>query len=332
MRLIQFTSEGGQRAVGAVADNNSIDQLDGIETIYQLAQRAMETGTPLETLARSLLSDTRHDYQSIIDEGRLLAPIDHPEPSQLLVAGTGLTHLGSADTRAAMHAQNNKSAAEELTDTMKMFKMGVEGGKPAAGEIGVQPEWFYKGDGSCIAAPEAELESPDFALDGGEEPEIAGIYINDAEGNPRRIGFALGNEFSDHVTERQNYLYLAHSKLRPCSMGPELLLGELPRHIEGTSRILRDGEVIWEKSFLSGEDNMSHTIANLEDHHFKYTAFCRPGHMQVHFFGTATLSFGDGIQPQAGDVFEIGAEEVFGRPLRNRLAVVERKIPSVKPL
>ncbi|WGL16057.1 GguC family protein [Microbulbifer bruguierae] len=331
MRLIQFSTESGQRAVGAVVDNNTIEQLKDVETVYQLAQRALESGTSLETLASTLLSDQRLDYQNIIDQGRLLAPIDHPEPTQLMVAGTGLTHLGSADTRAAMHAQNSTSKVEEMTDTMKMFKMGVEGGKPVNGETGVQPEWFYKGDGDCVIAPEQAIPSPSFALDAGEEPEIAGIYINDTEGNPRRIGFAIGNELSDHVTERQNYLYLAHSKLRHCSFGPELLVGELPAHIEGTSRIRRNGEVIWEKNFLSGEDNMSHTIKNLEDHHFKYNNFCRPGHVHVHFFGTATLSFGDGIKPEAGDCFEIEST-TFGRALRNPLNVVERKIPTVKAL
>ncbi|WP_288131388.1 AraD1 family protein [Microbulbifer sp.] len=331
MRLIQFTTESGLRAVGAVVDHNTVEQLKGVESVYQLAQQALSSGTPLESLATSLLSDQRLDYQQIIDEGRLLAPIDHPEPSCMMVAGTGLTHLGSADTRAAMHAQNSSGKEEEMTDTMKMFKMGVEGGKPANGETGVQPEWFYKGDGNCVVAPEQAIPSPSFALDAGEEPEIAGIYINDNEGNPCRIGFAIGNELSDHVTERQNYLYLAHSKLRHCSFGPELLLGELPAHIEGTSRIVRNGEVIWEKNFLSGEDNMSHTIKNLEDHHFKYDNFCRPGHVQVHFFGTATLSFGDGIKPAAGDRFEIESA-TFGRTLRNPLKIVERKIPTVKTL
>ena len=69
---------------------------------------------------------------------------------------------------------------------------------------------------------------PGFALDGGEEAEIAVLYLIDDGGRPRRVGYALGNEFADHVLERQNYLYLAHSKLRPCAFGPELLLGELP--------------------------------------------------------------------------------------------------------
>jgi hypothetical protein len=201
---------------------------------------------------------------------------------------------------------------------MRMFKLGLEGGKPGRGETGAQPEWFYKGDGSILAAPEGDLPSPAFALDGGEEPEIVGIYLIDDAGLPVRIGFALGNEFSDHVTERQNYLYLAHSKLRPASLGPELLVGDLPADINGISRIWRAKDVIWEKPFLSGEQNMAHTIANLEAHHFKYGLFRRPGDVHVHFFGTATLSFSDGVKTEKGDIFEIESE-TFGLPLRNRL-------------
>jgi hypothetical protein len=203
---------------------------------------------------------------------------------------------------------------------MKMFRMGLEGGKPAAGKIGAQPEWFYKGPGTEAIAPNAPLISPGFALDGGEEPEIAGFYVIGPRGTPHRIGFALSNEFSDHVTEKINYLFLAHSKLRPASFGPELRVGDLPRHIEGRSRILRGDEVVFDAPFLSGEDNMSHTIANLEHHHFKYAPFRRPGDLHVHMFGTATLSVGAGVTTQDGDVFEISAPD-FGQPLRNTLQV-----------
>ena len=52
----------------------------------------------------------------------------------------------------------------------------------------------------------------------------------------------------------------------------------------------RDGKVIWQKPFLTGQANMSHTIANLEHHQFKNAVFRRPGDVHVHFFGTATLS------------------------------------------
>ena len=63
---------------------------------------------------------------------------------------------------------------------------------------------------------------------------------------------------------------------------------------------------------------MSHTVANLEHHHFKYDLFRRPGDVHVHFFGTATASFADGFETRAGDVFEIEAPP-FTLPLRNPL-------------
>jgi hypothetical protein len=256
-------------------------------------------------------------------------PVSHPDPAHLHLTGTGLTHLGSAAARDAMHAK--LAGGETLSDSMRMFRMGLEGGRPAPGRIGAQPEWFYKGNGHAAVAPGAPLPSPGFAGDAGEEPEIAGLYLIGPDGTPHRIGWALGNEFSDHVTERVNYLWLAHSKLRAASYGPEILVGDLPPDISGQSRILRGGRVIWEKPFLSGEANMSHTFANLEHHHFKYPIFRRPGDVHVHFFGTATLSFADGICAEAGDVFEIEAP-AFGRPLRNSLAVAPAPEAAIQVL
>jgi hypothetical protein len=212
---------------------------------------------------------------------------------------------------------------------MKMFRMGLEAGRPAAGEVGAQPEWFYKGNGYAAIAPGAALEAPGFAEDGGEEPEIAGIYLVGPTGTPHRIGWALGNEFSDHITERVNYLWLAHSKLRVASYGPEILVGDLPADVRGNSRILRDGKTLWEKPFLSGEANMSHTLANLEHHHFKYQIFRQPGDLHVHYFGTATLSFADGIKTQAGDTFEIEVTD-FGQPLRNTLSFAPKTSGAAK--
>lgn len=288
----------------------------GADTILHLAQAAVAQGTPLAEVVAGLGQGDIADLSALLVAGRIDCPLRHPDPAHMHVTGTGLTHLGSASTRSAMHAK----ADDTLTDSMKMFRMGLEGGKPATGETGVQPEWFYKGTGHGAVGPGDALVSPSFALDGGEEPEIAAFYLIGPDGMPNRIGFALSNEFSDHVTERINYLYLAHSKLRPASFGPELLIGDLPDDVQGTSRIRRDGAVIWEKPFLSGEANMSHTLANLEYHHFKYGIFCQPGDLHVHMFGTATLSFADGIKPQVGDVFEIEAA-AFGLPLKNSLAV-----------
>jgi hypothetical protein len=328
MRIIQIKLESGERAL-AVTDQGVTRRVQGVATAYELASAAIAAGEDLAAaIARHGLGEPV-DLNRCAAEGRLLAPVDHPDTAHLLVTGTGLTHLGSASGRDAMHAKVQD--VENLTDSMKMFKLGLAGGKPAAGEQGVQPEWFYKGDGAIIADPGAPLTSPDFALDGGEEPELVGVYLIGPDGTPYRLGFALGNEFSDHVTEQQNYLYLAHSKLRPCSFGPELLLGALPADIRGASRIRRGNAVLWEKEFWTGEANMSHSIANLEAHHFKYAAFRRPGDLHVHYFGTATLSFSDGIRTQPGDVFEIEAPE-FGLKLANPLASAAREFPGVTSL
>lgn len=296
-RILQFSSDDGSSRVGRVVDLNTVEVLSGVTSVYDLARHTLELGTSLEEAVADASGEARVDYSALIAEGRLLPPLTHPDPAHFLISGTGLTHLGSAEARDQMH-QNLQQAESELTDSMRMFRMGLEGGKPTGEEPGVQPEWFYKGDGSNIVAPEMSVVSPDFALDFGDEAEIVGLYIVDSAGNPWRIGFALGNEFSDHTMERINYLYLAHSKLRRCSFGPEIVLGELPGNVTGKSRIRRKDEVIWEKEFLSGEDNMSHSIANLEFHHFKYELFRRPGDLHAHYFGTGTLSFADGISAE----------------------------------
>lgn len=307
--LIQF-AQGGVRGVAALDGDGQAYRLNDTASTLALAQDALAQGTTLAALATARRGDAL-DLAGVT----LLSPIDHEDPAHLLVSGTGLTHLGSAEGRDKMH---KAAAAGAATDSMRMFLEGEAGGKPVPGSIGQQPEWFYKGDGSILVAPGTPLHRPGFAQDGGEEPEIAGIYMIDANERPVRLGFALGNEFSDHVTERHNYLWLAHSKLRQAALGPELLLGELPVDVRGTSKIIRDGATLWEKPFVSGEANMSHSIANLEHHHFKYAQFRRADDVHVHFFGTATLSFADGIETQEGDVFEVSAN-AFTLPVSNPL-------------
>jgi hypothetical protein len=321
MLLSQVRTTDGATLVVA-REGTEAYAVKGVDSLYHLAMEAASAGKTLKQRIAEIGLGTAIDLQQAYIEGRVLSPIMHPDPAHLHLTGTGLTHLGSAATRNNMHTKLD-GEEQHLTDSMKMFRMGLEGGKPGNGLCGVQPEWFYKGNGTMAISPGAALTSPAFAQDGGEEPEIAGIYIVDERGEPFRVGFALSNEFSDHVMERVNYLYLAHSKLRPASFGPEILLGDLPQDIQGTTRINRDGAVIWERPFLSGEENMSHSIANLEHHHFKYEVFRQPGDVHVHMFGTATLSHADGIVTEDGDIFEIEASE-FGLPLRNPIQQVDK--------
>ncbi len=328
MRLLQHRAADGARAVIA-ADNDGAHLVPGVVSVVELASRAIADATDLATSVARCGTGAPVDLAAELAAGTLIEPIDHADPAHLVLTGTGLTHLGSAEERDNMHRA--AAAGDALTDSMRMFLEGVEGGRPAAGTTGVQPEWFYKGDGSCLVAPGAPLVSPAFALDGSEEPELAGIYLIGPDGTPFRLGFCLANEFSDHITERHNYLWLAHSKLRQAALGPELLVGPAPAEIRGMSRILRHNQVIWEKPFLTGEANMSHSIANLETHHFKYDLFRRPGDIHVHFFGTATLSFSDGIRTEPGDMFEIQAPP-FTLPLRNTLAIAAVELQLVHAL
>lgn len=328
LRLLQHRNEGGARGVIA-AEGDDTWFLPQVASIRELAGRAIADGRSLAEAVEACGRGEAVDIAAELSAGRLLAPIDHEDPAHLVMTGTGLTHLGSAEGRDKMHRAASK--AETQTDSMRMFLEGVAGGKPPPGETGQQPEWFYKGDGSGLVGPEAPLEMPAFAQDGGEEPELAGIYLIGPDGTPHRIGLCLANEFSDHVTERHNYLWLAHSKLRQAALGPELLVGSPPDHVVGLSRIIRGGATLWEKPFLSGEANMSHSLGNLEAHHFKYAGFRRPGDVHVHFFGTATLSFADGVETRVGDVFEIEAAP-FTLPLRNPLARAEHAPPVIKVL
>jgi hypothetical protein len=335
IRLVQIIN-GKQRRVALVREPE-LRCLEEVESVFALAWECARDNASLNKRATERATGEVLSYDSVYgqsSEWRLLTPIDIADaPERLLVSGTGLTHLGSAKDRQAMHEQR-AMADKPLTDSMRMFQSGIEGGRPKEGEIGVPPEWFYKGNGSMLRAPFTALTVPSYAEDGGEEAEVAGIYLIDSQGAPCRIGMCAGNEFSDHAFERSNYLNLAGSKLRPCSIGPELVVGGDFGVIKGEVSIERNGNRVWHKQIETGEENMSHSLANLEHHHFKYEAHRRPGHVHVHFFGAHSLSFGEGVKLESGDVMQVRFDG-FGRPLRNLLQVEskqESKLVRVRSL
>jgi hypothetical protein len=317
MRLLQIGHPQVGRRI-ALVDGNTLSVLKGFNTAYDAATAALATGVPFAQFLSALPVVTELSYDDWYTgkaHGKILTPFDHPEPARTLVSGTGLTHLASAETRQKMHI-----AGEQETDSMRMYRWGEEGGRPAPGQVGTSPEWFYKGSGLVLRAQDEPLTVHDFAEDGGEEPEIAGVYLIDEAGQPRRVGMAQGNEFSDHKTERRNYLYLAPSKLRQCSIGPELVVDPEFDLVPGTVKILRKGEVLWSKEISSGERRMSHSLANMEHHHFKYPQHRRPGDVHIHFYGAGAFSFGAGVELEDGDIAEI-AFEGYGRPLRNPVQI-----------
>lgn len=325
MHLVQMEGAAGRRV--AMVREPHLVLLREVETVLALVQRSLAEGRALSETAEQCATEEAVSYDEVW-EGRspwkLLAPVDWPgNPQRILVSGTGLTHLGSARERQAMHVAASAQEEAAMTDSMKMFEWGKQKGRPAPGEIGIAPEWFYKGDGSVLRGPFAPLEIPGHAEDGGEEAEVAAVYYIANDGTPWRVGMTPGNEFSDHVFERRNYLNLAGSKLRTCSLGPELVVDAAFHDVAGQVTISRKGQVVWQKAIRTGEENMCHSLANLEHHHFKFAGHRQPGTLHVHFMGADRLSFGEGIRLEAGDLTEV-AFEGFGRPLRNVIAREER--------
>ena len=165
-RLVQL-KRGDTRRV-ALVEEPHLRLLDGCSSIYELATSAISRNVKLGDLARKQATGEMLEYDPIYlgkSEWRILPAIDHPlEPARCLVSGTGLTHLGSARNRQSMHAASDA----DLTDSMKMFRWGIEGGSPAPGSIGTAPEWFYKGTGTILRGHGEALDVPPYAGDGGE--------------------------------------------------------------------------------------------------------------------------------------------------------------------
>ena len=316
MRLIQFQLPKKGRRIGYIDGEHVVD-LTSINAewtrIYSLFLEARKSGKTIGAYlaATSTENADRVLYNQLLTgrqgdaSGWILPPLDHPDPAHCTVSGTGLTHLGSMEARDQMHTITDTDEGTK-TDSQKMFEMGLRGGKPAPGERGIQPEWFYKGNGTVLRGHNDFLDIPDFSEDGGEEPEIVGCYVIDDDGIPCRLGFTIGNEWADHPMERVNYLWLALSKMRVCAVGPELVTDEPFTDVRGSCRIVRESTEIYHSGdLLTGEANMSHTLANLEDHHFKYPHFRIPGDVHLHYFGTMKLSFPDRPTYQTGDEIEI---------------------------
>jgi hypothetical protein len=325
LHLVQIGNAAERRV--ALVEEPDLRCLQGVKSIYELAFQCLESGQPLRERVLELATGDSLSYNDIFDQcssWHLLSPIDVPGfPERLLVSGTGLTHLGSAKERQHMHLQTAHDPHKPVTDSMRMFQWGMEDGRPAEGKIGVAPEWFYKGNGAVLRAPFEPLSVPSYAEDGGEEAELAGVYIVSPSGTPVRLGTCVGNEFSDHRFERRNYLNLAGSKLRACSVGPELLVGADFSSITGEVRIERGGQTVWSKAIESGEEHMAHSLANIEHHHFKFEGHRVPGHVHVHFYGAHSLSFGEGVELKNGDWMQVKFEG-YGRPLRNPVSIQDK--------
>ncbi|HZB15051.1 MAG TPA: AraD1 family protein [Chryseolinea sp.] len=321
MHLIQLQHSLHGRRVGLIREPFVILLDPTVTSTYQFFLQVIALDKSVADSIERVLSTDQLEYGPIHaskSDWQMLPPIDWPDdPMKCMLSGTGLTHKASATNRQKMHEQEK---VQSLTDSMKMYLWGEEGGKPKPNTIGVQPEWFYKGNGLNLKGHNDPLVVPNYADDGGDEPEVAGVYLISAKGIPHRLGFVQANEFSDHVMEKKNYLYLAPSKIRNCSIGPELVLDAQFDSIPGRVSILRGGYEYWGKEIRTGEEAITHSLENLEYHHFKYDQHRIPGQLHVHFFGAGAFSFGENIRLKQGDEMHVSFQNM-GRPLINPVAI-----------
>ncbi|WP_424968793.1 AraD1 family protein [Dinoroseobacter sp. S375] len=310
-RLSQVDLADGSRVVTARRGEDAARILSGTTTLRDLALDAINAGRSLPDLITERMTSDTVSLEDALAQGRIRVPIDHPDPAHVLVAGSGLSH------RSWYEAQPDHGPdPEKWPDYYKILRLGDEGGRPAEGEIGAQPEWFYKGNGSILVRPGGAVEHPFYGVGPGEEAEIAGLYVVGADLKPYRIGFSLGNEFSDEEMYFRNVYHLAQSKRRQVSLGPEVLIGAPPSDLRAHIALRRGEDVIWDAHFGTGEDNMLHSFANIEAHTFKYRDGLSEGDVFVLYFGNAVMSTEEGQKIEDGDVFELRAEP-FGLALIN---------------
>ncbi len=282
-RLVQILHEDYGRRV-ALVDGDALQLLSTFRTTYAFAMAAIETGTPLRDLISSDLAGIALDYNDVHALGsgwRFLPSFDHPQDlARCLVSGCANPH-GEAD--------------------------GPD-----------SPPWFYKGNGMHLRAHGETLPVPEWAASGAEEAELAAVYLIDPEGIPRRIGLTPGNEFADPALAAADPRLLAHSKLRACAVGPELVLDAVFDDVRGRVAVARDGEAIWRRDIRTGAANARFPLAEIERHLFRYEAHRIPGDCHVHFLGGSVSSYSGGVRLADNDEVLIEFQG-FGRALRNRI-------------
>ncbi|HEY0705882.1 MAG TPA: hypothetical protein VGG33_03750, partial [Polyangia bacterium] len=266
--------------------------LQDVESVYELALETMESNRSLAEVVATYVGTEAVDLGELERGARLLPPIEHPVPTRCwITAGSG------PEVR---------------------FDEGPE----------VPSRWSFRGNGSTLVGAGQPLAMPAFARGALPSPAVAGVYVIAEDGTPCQVGWALAHAIVD-----PGFLVgpgTGHACLRPTSLGPELLLGELPGEIGGAARVLRGEAVIAEHPLPLGDEAMSRPIAELAREHFRYATHRRPGDVHVHVFGT-----GQPTPPQPAaqpdDLFEL-AVPALGHPLRNRLTVATGTSPTIRVL
>ncbi|NBM21235.1 fumarylacetoacetate (FAA) hydrolase [Streptomyces sp. GC420] len=171
---------------------------------------------------------------------------------------------------------------------------------PEGGEF-TPPKWFFKGFGDWVRLPGETLHVPANPVALIEEPEVALVYVNDADGSPHYAGYTFGNDLCDIGLHREDPGYNPYCKLCDTALAPWLFLGEPPHSVTGRVTIARDGVTAWEGNFSCGGDALYFRVRDMVEHLFSFPAVRRPGLVNYVLLGADEASFHDGFRIADGD-------------------------------
>ncbi|MCM1011819.1 fumarylacetoacetate (FAA) hydrolase [Brevibacterium sp. XM4083] len=190
---------------------------------------------------------------------------------------------------------------------------------------GFPPNWFFKGFGSWLKLDGENLVVPQRAVALIEEPELVVVYINDDEGTPHYVGYTFGNDLCDIGLHRQNPGWNPYCKLCDTAILDGIRTGRPPAHAEGTTRISRDSQPVWEGTFDCGEDALQFPVDAMVSHLFTFPAMHRPGMVNYIYLGADLASFHDGFRIADKDTISISIPE-HGVNLTNTIHSVETSL------
>src|SRR3989338_1194704 len=342
MRLVQWLEpKSRRRHVGMLREEQGEERAVSATSIFPKLKttldvlRAREIGRPRGDADRAFWDRfsraTRRPWPDLwntpfdASSPHLLPPIDVPEnPYAFTLWGAGVTHLRSAKAREE-EAKAVRGRPASFYDLI--YQTGLAGGKPRR-LPGARPEIFYKADGHYAVGPHQPPRIARSAVRCVPEPEIVSYYAARSGrlkthiiygGAAVRLGYTLGNDFSDQGWESQNPLYLPHAKTQRglAAIGPIFVTVDDAlfdsREIAIRCRVFRRGAVQQDSGALrTGEKHMAHSLANLECHLFDNRPL-RPAEIRGLFWGTSAVFK---LPLKSGDRIEIEASSGLGA-LRN---------------
>ncbi|WP_277374783.1 hypothetical protein [Pseudomonas sp. AA-38] len=230
---------------------------------------------------RQLLIDSaaeQHLPATTAHERLLLPPLMPPQRSNAVVSGFGLT---------------NKK------------KVQSTGGTPNP-----VPSWFYKGPGHVLKTDGQTLNIEHGTTAICEEAEIVLVYLIDTQGDPRYIGFTVGNDITDIGAIKATPSAFAYAKLKECSVSERLFLSPPPWVLTGTCNVYRNEQQVFSSAFETGIDQLHYKQEQLIDTLFRSPALRQPGLVHYIYIGADRNSYDHGHTLTDGDTVSLHFREL----------------------